>query len=298
MSLDATPAAIGHLHGLQLRARSIVEGYVAGLHRSPFHGYSIEFAEHREYAPGDDLRYVDWKLFGRTDKYYVKQYEDETNLICYLVLDISESMGFRGQTSALSKFEYAQCLAASLAWFVLQQRDAVSLITFDDRVRSSIAASSSPSHWRQILDTLESSRPTGVTRAGAVFHAVAEQLPKRGVVILLSDFFEEIGSLTAGLRHLRHQRHDVAAWQILDAAELDFPFQEPTLFRGLEGGPRVATDPASLRAAYQAELRNFLTGVRGVCQERDIEYRLTRTDSPFDNELSQFLSLRMARARR
>ncbi len=291
------PQTLAKLHGLQLRARSIVEGYVAGLHRSPFHGYSIEFAEHREYAPGDDLRYVDWKVFGRTDKYYVKQYEDETNLICYLVLDISESMQYRGPASSMSKFEYAQCLAAALAWLVLQQRDAVSLVTFDDQIRANVPASNSPAHWKHLVDVLESARPAAKTRAGAVLHELAEKFSKRGVVILLSDLLDDVVSLTAGWRHLRHQRHDVAVLHLLDAAELEFPFQRPMLFRGLEQGPRVVTDPAPLRQAYQAELQAFLQAVKVSCQEREIEYRMLRTDQPFDRALSSFISSRMSKVR-
>jgi uncharacterized protein (DUF58 family) len=274
-----------------------VEGYVSGLHRSPYQGYSIEFAEHREYAPGDDLRYVDWKLFARTDKYYVKQYEDETNLICYLVLDISESMQYRGPGSSLSKFEYAQCLAAALAWLVLQQRDAVSLVTFDDQVRTSVAASNSPAHWSHLLNVLEAARPSAGTRAGAVFHELAERFSKRGVVILVSDLLDDVASLTAGWRHLRHQRHDVAVLHVLDAAELEFPFQRPVLFRGLEQAKQVLTDPAPLRQAYQAELQAFLRAVRGSCQEREIQYQLVRTEQPIDRALSSFLVSRTTRIR-
>ena len=155
-SLD--PRTLAKLKGLHLRAQHIVEGYVAGLHRSPYHGFSIEFAEHREYAPGDDLRYVDWKVFGRTDKFYLKQYDDETNLICHLVLDVSESMSYRGPNSPLSKFEYAQSLAAALAWLVLQQQDAVGLVTFDNQIRASVRPSSNPSHLQQIFQVLESAR--------------------------------------------------------------------------------------------------------------------------------------------
>ena len=291
------PRTLAKLQGLQLRARNIVEGYLAGLHRSPFHGYSIEFAEHREYAPGDDLRYVDWKVYGRTDKYYVKQFEDETNLICYLVVDISESMHYRGPGSALSKFEYAQCLAAALAWLVLNQRDAVSLVTFDDQVRASVPASNSPAHWNQLLHTLDSARTVAKTRAGAIFHELSEKFTKRGVVILISDLFDDLASITAGLRHLRHQRHDVVLFQLLDPAELDFPFQQPTLFRGLEQGPQAVTDPGPLRHAYQAELQEFLRGVQAVCQEREIEYRLSRTDHPFDRALSSFVASRMTKVR-
>jgi uncharacterized protein (DUF58 family) len=291
------PRTVAKLQGLQLRARSIVEGYVAGLHRSPFHGYSIEFAEHREYAPGDDLRYMDWKVFGRTDKYYVKQYEDETNLICYIVVDVSESMQYRGPESSLSKFEYAQCLAAAVAWLVLNQRDAVSLVTFDEQVRASVPASNSPVHWKHLLHVLDMAPQTAKTRAGAVFHDLAEKFSKRGVVILISDLFDDLASITAGLRHLRHQRHDVVLFQLLDAAELDFPFQQPALFRGLEQGPLVVTDPAPLRQAYRTELQEFLRTIQSTCQEREIDYRLTRTDQPFDRVLSSFLSSRTTKVR-
>lgn len=291
------PRTLAKLQGLQLRARNIVEGYLAGLHRSPFHGYSIEFAEHREYTPGDDLRYVDWKVFGRTDKYYVKQFEDETNLICYLVVDVSESMQYRGPGSPLSKFEYAQCLAAALAWLVLNQRDAVSLVTFDDQIRASVPASNSPAHWNHLLHTLDHAQTVAKTRAGAILHELSEKFTKRGVVIVISDLFDDLGSITAGLRHLRHLRHDVVLFQVLDPAELDFPFQQPTLFRGLEQGPQAVTDPGPLRRAYQAELNGFLHGVQAVCQEREIEYRLSRTDHPFDRTLSSFLASRMTKVR-
>jgi len=176
-SLD--PRTLAKIKGLYLRARHIVEGYVSGLLRCPFHGFSIEFAEHREYARGDDLRYVDWKVFGRTDKFYVKQYEDETNLVCQLVLDVSESMRYRGPHSALSKFEYAQSLAAALAWLVLQQQDAVGLVTFDQQIRASIRPSSNPSHLQQLFQVLESVTLESKTKAGAIFHELAERMSKR-----------------------------------------------------------------------------------------------------------------------
>ena len=206
-SLD--PRTLAKIKGLHLRARHIVEGYVAGLHRSPFHGFSIEFAEHREYAPGDDLRYVDWKVFGRTDKFYVKQYDDETNLICQLVLDVSESMSYRGPQAALSKFEYAQCLAAALAWLVLQQQDAVGLVTFDQQVRARVRPSSNPSHLQQVLQVLDTATLESKTKAGAIFHELAEWMNKRSVVIVLSDLFDDVDTLMAGLEHFRHRRHDV-----------------------------------------------------------------------------------------
>ena len=252
---------LAKLEGLQLRARRIVEGYVAGLHRSPYRGFSIEFAEHREYAPGDDLRYLDWKVFGRTDKFYLKQYEDETNLIGYLVLDVSRSMSYQGPASALSKLEYAQCVAASLAWLILQQQDAVGLVTFDDRIRAHVPPSSHASHLKGLLEVMETAAPTGETATGPIFHELAEKWKKRGVVVVISDLFDNVASIMAGLKHFRHRHHDVIILHVLDAAEMDFPFQQPTLFRALERPLEVAADPRSLRRAYLTEMQSFLRAV-------------------------------------
>jgi uncharacterized protein (DUF58 family) len=291
------PQTLVKLQGLQLRARRIVEGYLAGLHRSPFHGHSIEFAEHREYTPGDDLRYVDWKVFARTDKYYVKQYEDETNLICYLVVDVSASMQYQGPQAAMSKLGYAQCLAAALAWLVLQQQDAISLVTFDDQIRANLPPSSSAPHLNHVLQLLESADSSKTTRVGAVLHELAGTLSRRGVVILISDFLDDLNSLLTGLRHLRHQRHDVVVLQLFDAAELDFPFHRPMLFRGLEQATKLLADPISLKRTYLAELNKHIDAIQHFCRESEIDYRLARTDQPFDVTLSSFLSSRMSRVK-
>ncbi len=290
-SLD--PKTLARIKGLRLRARHIVEGYVAGLHRSPFRGFSIEFAEHREYVPGDDLRYVDWKVYGRTDKFYLKQYEDETNLICYLVLDASESMRYRGPESAWSKFEYARTMAAALAWLVLQQQDSVGLITFDTGIRSSVRPSSNPSHLQQILDVLEATVPENRTAAAPIFHELAERMNKRGVVVILSDLFDDVSAWMTGLRHFRHRRHDVILLQVLDRAELDFPFSRPTRFRGLEQWPEVVTDPRALRRAYLGEFRKFLQAVRLGCRQNGVDYHEMLTDIPLDKALSSYLSARV-----
>ena len=291
------PRTLAKLSGLQLRARRIVEGYVAGLHRSPYRGFSVEFAEHREYAPGDDLRYLDWKLLGRTDKFYLKQYEDETNLIGYLALDASESMQYQGPDSPLSKLEYAQCLAAALGWLILQQQDAVGLVTFDQRIRSLVPPSSNASHLKQLLHVLEGVEPTAKTAIGPIFHELAEQWRRRGVVIVISDLFDDVNLLMAGLKHLRHRQHDLIILHVLDAAELDFPFTEPTLFRGLEGIPSVIADPRSLRRAYLDEMNQFLQAVKRGCREWDMDYCLLRTDAPLDTALSAVLARRMARVK-
>lgn len=294
-SLD--PRTLAKLKGLHLRARHIVEGYVAGLHRSPYQGFSIEFAEHREYAPGDDLRYVDWKVFGRTDKIYLKQYEDETNLLCYLALDVSESMQYQSDGAALSKFEYAQCLAAALAWLVIEQQDAIGLVTFDSQVRSLLRPSGNPSQIQQVLHVMETAQFGPKTSAGPIFHELAQRFKKRGIVVVLSDFFDDVNSLMAGLKHLRHRRHDVVLFQILDPAELDFPFQGPTQFKGLEQFPEVQADPQMLRRAYQREMNAFRKTLADGCRAQNIELATVRTDEPLDLVLSRFLATRMAKVK-
>ncbi len=294
-SLD--PRTLAKITGLHLRARHIVEGFVSGLHRSPYHGFSIEFAEHREYVPGDDLRYVDWKVFGRTDKFYLKQFEDETNLLCYLVLDVSESMRYRGPHSHLSKFEYAQSLAAALAWLVLQQQDAVGVVTFDSEIRSFLRPSNNPAHLQQVMQALEQVNLKHKTSAGRIFHELAERMTKRGVVIVFSDLFDDVDSISAGLKHFRYRQHDVIVFQILDSAEEALPFDRPTRFQGLEGFPDVVTDPRTLRKAYQTEMSRFLNRLRGECRRLELDHRLIRTDRPLDEALSSYLSTRMERVK-
>lgn len=294
-SLD--PRTLAKLQGLTLRARRIVEGFVAGLHRSPYRGFSVEFAEHREYVPGDDIRYLDWKVFGRTDKFYLKQYEDETNLICYLVLDVSESMSYRGPDSPLSKLEYAQCIAAALAWLVLQHQDAVGLITFDRQIRDYVPPSNSPSRLNELLSVMEQAPSANKTAIGNTFQQLAQKLTRRGIVLVISDLFDEAKSVLNGLRHLRHRQHDLAVLQILDPAELSLPFDRPTLFHGLEGMPELTTQPRAIRAAYQAELDSFLKQIKRGCLDNEIDYRLVSTDQSFDVALSAFLSSRRSRGR-
>ena len=289
------PQTLSKLQGLELRARSIVEGYVSGVHRSPYHGFSIEFAEHREYSPGDDLRYVDWKVFGKTDKFYLKQYEEETNLVTYLLLDTSESMRYRSDTAAISKLEYAQCVAAALAYLILQQQDSVGLATFDNEIRSLIRPSSNPSHLKQLLHVMENCEPQRKTRSGPIFHDLAERLKRRGLVLILSDLFDDVPSMMAGLKHFRHRRYDVIVFHVLDGAEIEFPFRQTTLFRGLEQLPDVLTDPRALRKAYLDEFGRFLQEVRKGCRSQHIDYVLMRTDQSLEIALSSFLASRMTR---
>jgi uncharacterized protein (DUF58 family) len=291
------PRTIAQLQGLALRARRVVEGYVAGLHRSPYHGFSNEFAEHREYVAGDDLRYVDWKVFGKTDKVYLKQFEVETNLICYLLLDTSESMQYQGPGAALSKLAYAQCAAAALAYLVLHNRDSVGLATFDQEVRQLIRPSSTPTQLKQLLSVMEETTAARKTRTGPIFHDLAERLGRRGIVVVLSDLFDDVDAMLAGLKHFRHRRHDVIVLHILDPAEIDFPFQKITMFKGLEALGEVITEPRSLRAAYQTEVSLFLKRVKTGCRAHQIDYLTIRTDEPLDAVLTAFLSARKNRVK-
>ncbi len=289
------PATLARIKPLRLRAQRIVEGYVAGLHRSPYQGFSNEFAEHREYAPGDDLRYVDWKVFGKTDKVYLKQFEEETNLIAYLVLDTSESMNYASEGVAMTKLAYAQTAAAALAYLVLHQQDAVGLATFDREVRRVVRPSSSPLQLSTVLGVLEEMAPVEKTATGPIFHDLAERFARRGLVIVLSDLFDDVAPMIAGLKHFRHRRHDVVVMQVLDPAELDFPFQQATLFKGLEAAGELLVEPARLRKAYQAELEAYQIELRTGCRKQGIDYVQLRTDQPLDSALATYLAQRQQR---
>lgn len=283
------PQVLARLEGLKVRARHIAEGYLVGAHRNPRAGFSSEFAEHREYVPGDDLRYLDWKVFGRTDKFYLKQFEDETNLLCYLAVDSSESLSYRGPTSVFSKWEYASCLASALSWIVLRQQDAVGLLQFTDRIEKVIEATNRSRVFEQIVDSLEKQQPSGGGSVARGLHDLAMRLERRGIVILMSDFIDDIKTLRASLRQLRHRKCDVVLFQILDPAELELPFEVPTRFHGLEGLGDLRVNPASLRRAYREEIDAFVHQLRAVSRELGITYQQVRTDEPFDRVLRRFL---------
>jgi uncharacterized protein (DUF58 family) len=290
------PQILASLQGLDLQARLIVEGYVAGLHKSPYHGFSVEFAEHREYVAGDDIRHVDWKVWSKTDKYYLKQYEEETNLLTYLLLDTSESMAYASEGN-VSKLQYAQFVAAALAYLVLQQQDSVGLATFDDQVRRYLRPSGQPSHLKELFHVMDAAPARSKSDLGAIFHDLAERFKKRGVVVLLSDLFDDPASILKGLRHFRHRRHEVIVFHVLDPAEVDFPFRQTTLFKGLEGLPDVLTEPHALRRAYQAELGDFLDELKAGCRSLDIDYVPLRTDYDLDGPLASYLASRQMRVR-
>lgn len=281
--------AIARLQGLELRARSIVEGATSGGHRSPLRGFSSEFSEHREYAPGDDLRYIDWKVLGRTDRYYVKRFRAETNLACHLLCDVSGSMDYQGPTSPLSKRDYATALSAAIAYLVLKQGDAAGAVAFADREVAAVAPSSSAAHWTAICRTLEFAPiggPAGV--AGAVRPAV-RTIGRRAVVVVVSDFFDDAGDLRQMFAELHASGHDVRTMQVIDPAEESFPFTEVTEFHGLEGESPRLVDAAGLAKAYRHEFSAAVSATAQLAKAAGIDHIVARTDEPLDAPLRRLL---------
>lgn len=284
---------IARMRSLELHARSVVEGYLSGMHRSPYHGFAVEFAQHREYVPGDDIRHIDWKVYGRSQRFYLKQYEQDTNLVCWLLVDASESMKYG--SGSVSKFDYACQAAAALAYLIVNQSDSIGMATFDAQVRQFLRPSSQPSHLKEVLRLLARGPGGEKTNLGATLNELAERIQRRGLVLLFSDLFDEPAEILAGLRHLRYQRHDVVVFHVLDEAELDFPFQDATLFRGLEQLPDLLTDPRSLRESYMEELGQFLEELKRGCRTQDIDYVPLRTNADVGTALSAYLAKRLKR---
>jgi uncharacterized protein (DUF58 family) len=284
--------AIKRISRLDLRAKHVVEGFLSGMHRSPFFGQSIEFRQHREYAPGDDLRHVDWKVWARQDRLTIKQYEEDTNMRVNLLVDVSNSMKYgRG---IFSKFDYAATLATSLAWLVLKQQDAVGCMTFDEAVRSRTPTSSKKLQLNTIIESLESATPKRKTDLGAIFADAAETFPRRGIMIVVSDLFGDVESTLKGLRFLRQRGHDVLVLHVLDEDELEFPFSGSSRFADLESEVKLNCNPKALRDGYLEAINEFLDEVRRGCAKAAIDYALVRTTDPMDAALAQFISRRMA----
>ena len=287
------PVAIQKAEQLGLQARSIVEGYMAGAHRSPFRGFAIEFAQHREYVPGDDTRHLDWKVLGRSDRYYIKQYEQETNYVAHLLVDGSESMKYGSQ--AATKLDYARTMAACHAYLILLQRDAVSVGVFDEKLRESQPRTNSLAKIHQICAALTAFQPTGKTSISTVLDELARQTRRRGIVILISDLLGDEEKILQGIQHLRFGGHEVIVFQVLDPYELDFPFHGPMEFHGLEKQGRITTRPAEIRRSYLAEFGAFLDRLRLGCERQGCQYLRVRTDAPWAEVLSAFLATRLHR---
>ena len=291
------PSAIARFGRLELLARLVVEGVMSGLHKSPFKGFSVEFAEHRQYGPGDEIRHIDWRTYGKTDRYFVKEYEEETNLKAYLVVDTSGSMGFAGKTE--SKFEHARRLAASLAYLMIHQRDAVGLVTFDTALRTMIPPRSAPNHFSVLCKALEDGRVGGETPLSGILHTLAERIRRRGLVIVLSDGFDNIDELSTALRHLRHRRHEVMFFQVVAPEEEDFPFRRPARFRNLENVDRsLRIDPAALRSAYLEKFNEHCRLLKERLLAMNADYHRVSTAEAAEKTLLDYLAARSGRGRR
>ena len=288
------PVALSRLKNLQLAARKVVEGYFAGMHKSPHRGFSIEFAEHREYVPGVDPRHIDWRVLGRRDKLYYKQYEEEISLRCYLVLDRSASMGYKSDAVPMTKLQYGCYLAASLAYLMTFQHDAAGLVTFDTKERDSIPPRQGPGHLRILMQTLEKTQPGGETTLATTFHRLAESIKRRALVIVLSDFFDDAEKLVGALKHFRHKKHEVLALQVLDPAEVSFPFDDVTRIEDVENGREVTSDPVAFRNAYLEEFGKFQDLLRAGCRGAGIDLVTAQTDQRFDLFLGNYLARRQA----
>jgi uncharacterized protein (DUF58 family) len=287
--LDAQ--VLSRLHGVKLRAAAVVEGVLSGLHRSPHQGQSVEFAEHKEYAPGDELRHLDWKAYGKFDRYYVKRFEHETNLRAVMVVDASGSMGFRGAT-ALSKLDVAKVLAASLAHLLLRQQDAAGVAVVAHGHVAEVPARSSAAHLAAVLDALEKANPGGPTELGSVAQLVAERLPPRSLVCVFSDLFDEDDEALKRLVTLKARKHDVTLFHLLDRAEITFPYDDPTLFLSMEDERRLEVNPRQIKASYLEEFARFLEQAKTVCTGANVDYQRVITDEGLDEVLVRFLARR------
>ncbi len=290
------PALLARLSHLNFKARGVVEGVLTGLHRSPHHGSSVEFAQHREYEPGDELRHIDWKAYAKFDKYYVKQFEHETNLRAYLLVDASRSMAYA--SGPVSKLEYAKVLAASLAYLLVRQGDAVGLLTFADGVKDYVPVRSTTAHLSEVVSALERVGADGATDLGTAIDFLAERARRRALVVILSDLLDPDDRNLAALRRLRARKHDVAVLHLLDRAEVEFPFEDPTVFVGMEDDRRVQVDPLLIRESYLEEVERFVERTRRRLRESDVQYRRIVTDEAYDAAITGLLSERVRGRRR
>jgi uncharacterized protein (DUF58 family) len=291
------PEALSRIKNLGLAARLVVEGFFAGMHRSPHQGFSVEFAEHREYTPGVDPRHIDWRVFGRRDKLYVKRYEEETSLRCHLVLDKSASMGYRSEAVRLTKLEYASYLAASLAYLMAFQHDAVGLISHDTQVRDRVPPRQGTGHLKILLERLEGTHPGGETGLSETLHQLAETIKRRALVVVLSDLLDDPQRVVAALKHFRHKKHEVIVFHVLDPAELTFPFDDASRVEDLETGRAVVGDPRAFQKAYREEVTAFLEVLRAGCRAARIDYVLAETRQPFGDFLGAYLARRQTLGR-
>lgn len=291
------PQVINKIGKLELRARLMMEGFVSGMHKSPFKGFSVEFAQHREYVPGDDIRYIDWKVYGRSDRFYIKEFEEETNLRANILLDQSESMAY-GHEGGMTKYDYAATAAAGLAFMIQQQSDAVGLNLFNNEVVTTIPPSVTRASLGNLMTSLTQARPTSQTSIGTVLSELSSHIPRRGMVLILSDLFDDPATILHGLRSLAQRGHDVVVFHILDKDEVEFPFERMTMFEGLEDMPELLVDPRGLRDAYLKEIGDFQDEIRRGCLRNRIDYVKVVNSQELGVILSSYLAARASQAKR
>lgn len=300
MSTDASqdyldPKVLDRLKRMDVRARLVVEGFITGQHRSPYNGFAVEFATHREYSPGDDLRHIDWKVWSKTDRLYIKEYEEETNLKCTILLDTSKSMRYGENSEGMSKFDYAATTAASLAYLMQQQQDAVGMVFFSNSIDKNLKPSSHPSHLKLMLHELDQVEPDDQTDVAEIFQKLASQIRQRGMVILISDLFLDTDHLARSLQQFRLRRHEVVVFHVMHEDELTFPFQENTLFRGLEEDLQLHTEPRALRESYLEAVDEYMKKVKKTCAGLGVDHILLDTGKPLDAALVGYLAFRQKR---
>lgn len=285
------PQALARVKNLAMVARGVVEGSITGLHSSPYKGFSVEFAEHREYTSGDDPRHLDYKMLARTDRLYIKQYEEETNMRVQILLDSSGSMGY-SYDGKLTKLDYASYLVAILSYLMTRQQDSVGLTTFDTEVRLDMPARSSPRHFNELMHRLEAMKPGGDTDIAETLHRLANRFKKRCLIVLISDLYDEPEEVLRALHHFRHRRHEVILFHVLDKAELEFPFNDVISFHDMETDERIQIDPSYVREAYKEQLEAFVENYRRACAEAQIDYVITDTSTPYDFMLTRYIAKR------
>jgi uncharacterized protein (DUF58 family) len=291
------PRTLAKISALDLRARLVIEGLMTGMHRSPYQGISVEFAQHRQYVPGDDTRHVDWKVYGKTDKIYLKQYLEETNLQLVCVVDASESMGYSSIDAGgatWSKYDHATAIASVLSYMAIHQGDSAGLAVFDQALARFFKPSNLPNQWKVLLNEMQLVPRWNKTNTGKILDQIAEKLTHRSLIVLLSDFFDDVDSLKKGLRHLRYKKHEVMAFQILDPAEIGFPFEETTLFKGLEEMGELLTEPRALRDGYLEQLAIHTESLKKMCRGMNMDFVRMNSGDPLDVALSSFLAVREA----
>ncbi|MCG6913147.1 DUF58 domain-containing protein [bacterium BMS3Abin03] len=285
------PSIIPKINSLELRARLVVEGFMVGLHKSPYHGFSVEFTQHRPYMQGDSLKDVDWKVYGKTEKFYIKQYEEETNLKSYILLDVSKSMSFSSADS-VSKLDYASTLAAALSYLMIKQQDAAGLTLYSNRIVQHLPPKAARPYLQQILKTLSLANPSDTTNTATCLNSVAEKIKRKGLVIIISDLFDDVSSIISALKHFSYNKNEVIVFQILDPMERSFAFGRDAIFRVMETEEEMTTQPFQIQKAYKLAMEEFINTIKRECLNSNIDYNLIDTSAPFDKALLSYIQKR------